>query len=272
VNPNLIKINEKAKKFQRLMDYDIQFRRGILTGYNEAFIIDKEKYEKLLEKDSKNSVILKPILRGRDTRRYYKNFHNFYIINSHNGIKEKAIKRVDVLTDYPTIFNHLLTFEEKAIKRFDKGNHWTNLRNCAYLDEFEKPKIIFSEIVSEPQFYYDDENFYPEATVFFISGEKLKYLTALLNSKCVTFLFKNFYMGGDLVGKIRYKKVFLEQIPIPYPEKYDENEIIVRVNQILELKKENPKTDTSILEKEIDQMVYKLYGLTLDEIKIVENS
>ncbi|RLD83116.1 MAG: class I SAM-dependent DNA methyltransferase, partial [Bacteroidetes bacterium] len=144
--------------------------------------------------------------------------------------------------------------------------------NCAYLDEFEKPKIIFSEIVSEPQFYYDEENYYPEATVFFISGEKLKYLTALLNSKAVTFLFKSFYMGGELVGKIRYKKAFLENVPIPYPTDEQEQPFIEKVNQILALKKADPKANTSQLENEIDQMVYALYGLTDEEIGIIEDS
>tara|TARA_B110000459_G_C16165948_1_gene297228 strand:+ start:44 stop:424 length:381 start_codon:yes stop_codon:yes gene_type:complete len=126
--------------------------------------------------------------------------------------------------------------------------------------------------VSEPQFYYDKENFFPEASTFFISGEKLKYLTALLNSRAVTFLFKNFYMGGELVGKIRYKKAFLENVPIPEPNIEQEKEINLLVEKILYIKKENSVADITVLEQEIDQMVYKLYALTEEEIKIVENS
>jgi type II restriction/modification system DNA methylase subunit YeeA len=272
VSPKLLEIYSKTRKFKKLNEYDIEFRRGLLTGYNEAFIIDKEKREELVAKNSKNKEIIKPILRGRDTRRYYCNYNNFFIINAHNGLKSTDTPRIDIVIDYPLVYEHLLEYEENAKKRFDKGEHWTNLRNCAYLDEFEKPKIIFSEIVSEPQFYYDELNYYPEATVFFISGEKLKYLTALLNSKFVTFLFKNFYMGGDLVGKIRYKKIFLEEVPIPYPNNIDEKGVIDKVDKILSLKKENSEADTTVLEQEIDQMVYELYGLTEEEIAIIENS
>jgi len=171
-------------------------------------------------------------------------------------------------TNHSTIAKHLLPFKQKAEKRDDKGDYWWELRACAYINEFEKPKIIFSEIVSEPQFYYDEKAYYPEATVFFITGEKLKYLTGLLNSKAVTFFFKSFYMGGELVGKIRYKKAFLEQTPIPNPSNSEELAIVNIVNLIITLKQE--RKDTTALESEIDQLVYKLYGLTEEEIKIVE--
>jgi hypothetical protein len=170
------------------------------------------------------------------------------------------------------IANHLHSYKSKAIKREDKGDYWWELRACAYLQEFEKPKIIFSEIVSEPQFYYDEKGYYPEATVFFISGNHLKYLTALLNSKAVTFFFKNFYMGGELVGKIRYKKAFLENVPIPKPSIKEEANIEILVDQILALKKANPQADTSQLEEEIDELVYQLYDLTSEEVAVVKAS
>ncbi len=253
-------------KGTQLGEWEIEFRRGLLTGLNEAFIIDEKTKNELINKDSKNAEIIKPILRGRDTRRYFCTFNNFWIINSHNGYKD--IKRVKVAEEYPLIYKHLRQFEEKASKRFDKGDHWTNLRSCAYLDEFDKPKIVFSEIVSEPQFHLDIKGYYPEATIFFISGNHLKYLTALLNSKPVTFLFKTFYMGGELVGKIRYKKDFLEKVPIPVPDEKQEKEIVSIVDQILELKKAGK--DTLTLEDEIDTLVYRLYDLTDEEIAIVE--
>ncbi len=253
-------------KGTQLGEWEIEFRRGLLTGLNEAFIIDEKTKNELINKDSKNAEIIKPILRGRDTRRYFCTFNNFWIINSHNGYKD--IKRVKVAEEYPLVYKHLRQFEEKASKRFDKGDHWTNLRNCAYLDEFDKPKIVFSEIVSEPQFHLDIKGYFPEATIFFISGNHLKYLTALLNSKPVTFLFKTFYMGGELVGKIRYKKDFLEKVPIPVPDEKQEKEIVNIIDQILELKKAGK--DTQALENEIDTLVYRLYDLTADEIAIVE--
>jgi adenine-specific DNA-methyltransferase len=254
----------------KLKEWDININFGIKTGFNEAFIIDDNVRNELIIEDENNEEIIKPILRGRDTRSYYANFANLFIINSHNGYLD--IPRIDIVNNYPSIYKHLMKYELKASQRSDKGKHWTNLRNCAYLDKFELPKIIFSEIVSEPQFFYDEQGYFPEATVFFISGKHLKYLTALLNSKTVTFLFKSFYMGGELVGKIRYKKAFLENVPIPIPSQEIENIIDFKVDQILALKKEDAAADTSVLEREIDVMVYELYGLSEEEIKIVEES
>ena len=281
IDNKLALINEKSKKFKRLKDFEININFGIKTGFNEAFIIDNAKYKELIQKDPKNSELLKPILRGRDTRRYYYKKSNLFVISTFPAlnisidnypfIKEYLSNYLPKLNQTGEFFKNKEGVNEKTRKK--TPNKWFEVQDSvAFYKDFIKPKIVFSEIVSEPQFFYDEENYYPEATVFFISGEKLKYLTALLNSKFVTFLFKNFYMGGDLVGKIRYKKVFLEQVPIPYPEKNDENEIEEKVDKILSIKKENPNTDISILEKEIDQMVYQLYGLTQEEIAIVENS
>jgi hypothetical protein len=171
--------------------------------------------------------------------------------------------------NHPVLAEYLLPFKSKAEQREDKGDYWWELRACSYIEAFEKPKIIFSEIVSNPQFYYDEQGYYPEATVFFISGNHLKYLTALLNSKAVTYFFKSFYMGGELVGKIRYKKVFLEQTPIPIPNEKQEKQMNDLVDKII-LQKQQGK-DSKENEKKIDELVYKLYDLTEEEIKIVEN-
>ena len=290
IQNNLSVLKQKIESnFAPLKDWNINFNRGVLTGLNEAFIIDGDTHNSITQKEPNSAKLVKPILRGRDTRRFYADFKDFWIINIPKGYTIKSnIKDQNILnepqprygnmiideawewlqTNHSTIAKHLLPFKQKAEKRDDKGDYWWELRACAYINEFEKPKIIFSEIVSEPQFYYDEKAYYPEATVFFITGEKLKYLTGLLNSKAVTFFFKSFYMGGELVGKIRYKKAFLEQTPIPNPSNSEELAIVNIVNLIITLKQE--RKDTTALESEIDQLVYKLYGLTEEEIKIVE--
>ncbi len=295
ISNDIFKIKLKIeKKHKPLKEWDIKILRGILTGLNEAFIIDDDTKQKLIEDDIESKKFIKPILRGRDTRKYYAEFKNFWLINIPKGytIKTKLNSGNVVMEPPPpsygnvvyddawewfsknnfAIANHLYNYKSKAIKREDKGDYWWELRACSYLAAFENPKIIFSEIVSEPQFYYDEQGYYPEATVFFISGNHLKFLTALLNSKAVTFFFKNFYMGGELVGKIRYKKAFIENVPIPKPTLEQENIIENLVNQILSLKKENPKADTSQLEEEIDTLVYQLYELTDEEVEVVKNS
>jgi len=294
VKPSIESIKIKAEKNGiKIKDWKINFRRGLLTGLNEAFIIDNKTKEIITAHDTINEKFIKPILRGRDTRRYYAIFKDFWILNIPKGYTIKTNQGDENIVMEPTprygymefdhawaffssmhkaVAAHLLSFKEKAEKREDQGDFWWELRACSYIAEFEKPKIIFSEIVSEPQFFYDEDGFYPEATVFFISGEKLKYLTALLNSKCVTFLFKTFYMGGELVGKMRYKKAFLEQVPIPYPTEMQESKISNLVDAIIAQKKQSPNNDTNPLENQIDQMIYQLYGLTEEEIEIVENS
>ncbi len=264
-----LEIKLKAEKVGTpLKKWNLEFYRGLLTGYNDAFIIDKQTKNSLIREDPKSIEIIKPILRGRDVRKYHCNFGNLWLINSHNGVKSKNISRIDVEKDYPAIYKYLLQFKEKAESRTDKGEHWTNLRNCAYLDKLEKPKLVFSEIVSEAQFHFDTEMYYPEATVFFISGENLKYLIALLNSKPVTYIFKTFYAGGELVGKFRYKKAFLQNLPIPYITPAEQAPFISLVERILRDK--TAGVDTTGLEAEIDALVYELYDLTEAEIAVVE--
>ncbi len=154
------KVMNLKKKIEKigtpLKDWDVNIKFGIKTGYNEAFIIDNETKEELCIKDPKNAEILKPILRGRDIKRYSYHWKGVWVINSHNGLKRKSIPKIDVIKDYPTIYEYLRQFEERLIKRDDQGEHWTNLRNCAYLEELEKEKIVYSEIVREPQFYLDE--------------------------------------------------------------------------------------------------------------------
>ncbi len=148
------------------------------------------------------------------------------------------------------------------------------LRHCAYYPEFEKEKVVYSEIVRQPQFYLDIDGFYVEATSFLMTGENTKYICGLLNSKPVTFFFKKYYAGGGLGEEgYRYKKSFLENLPIPPIT--PANESIVRqietlVDKILTAKRQNPNADTSRLEREIDQLVYRLYDLTEEEIKVIK--
>ncbi|WP_081448714.1 TaqI-like C-terminal specificity domain-containing protein [Weeksella virosa] len=219
------------------------------TGFNEAFIIDGAKRKELIDEDPKSEEIIRPILRGRDIKRYGYDFADLWLINSHNGIKEKGVKRIEI-NDYPSIKKHLDQYYPQLEKRADKGDTPYNLRNCAYMEDFYKQKIMYSEIVREPQFYLDKTGeFYPEATTFIMTGEYLEYLYHLLHSKTATYFFKTFYAGGGL-GETgyRYKKAFLENLPVPKP------------NGKINFNKIN-----------IDEEVYKLYQLTNEEIAFIEH-
>jgi type II restriction/modification system DNA methylase subunit YeeA len=267
-----------------LREWGVKIYRGILTGLNEAFIIDTATRQRILDacKDDaerqRTEAIIKPILRGRDIKRYTYEWKGLWVIlipagwtNDHRGREpaEGFVNRV-----LPSLINHLRRFEAKARARDDQGDYWWELRPCAYYAEFEKEKVVYSEIVREPQFHYDTEQFFVEATAFLMTGSQTKYLCALLNSKPVAFFFKRYYAGGGLGEEgYRYKKAFLENLPIPTLT--PENQSLVAqieslVDQILARKRGNPHADTRDLERAIDDIVYRLYDLTPDEIRLVE--
>jgi hypothetical protein len=264
------KLKLKIEKDSKLLkDFKISINFGIKTGYNEAFVIEENTKDELIKADPKNAQIIKPILRGRDVQKYAYTFENVYLINTHNGLKSKNIMRIDAAKDYPVIYNHLKNYLPKVEKRYDQGDHWTNLRNCAYLDEFEKQKIVWGEISDKPKFAFDDSNYYAEATTFLMTGEKLKYILAVLNSKVSEWYFHTIGTTTGM-GTNRWKKYKIESLPIKEPTREQEQQIENLVDRILILKKQDQKANTKGIENEIDKLVYQLYGLTGEEIEIVE--
>ena len=281
------KIETKGKP---LKDWDIKLYRGITTGYNEAFIIDGKTKDELIAQDPKSAEVIKPILRGRDIKRYKAEFADLWLINIPKGytIKGKNTEKEteNILRepmprygyyeiDYawiwfekqlPAIAKHLKPFQEKAKKRLDMGDYWWELRACAYLNDFEKEKIVFSKASQEKSFSFDFRNNFLLNTSYFISGNNLKYLIVFLNSNFINFAFLKFYQGGGIEGEITLQAI--ENIPIPELSEADQQPFIDLVNQILAKKEQGE--DSIALEKEIDQMVYGLYELTEEEIKIVE--
>ncbi|GAA8712888.1 class I SAM-dependent DNA methyltransferase [Helicobacter pylori] len=270
-----------------LKDWDIQIYRGILTGANEAFIIPTEKREEILnacktqEERKRTERLIKPILRGKDIKRYSYEWAGEWVINTHNGytsaLKYK-IPPIDI-EKYPALKSHLDAHYDTIATRSDQGDTPYHLRNCAYLEDFEKEKIVYGEIVQEPRFYLDNGEcelgyFYAEATSFILTGEHLRYLLGMLHSKLITFAFKTFYAGGGLgESGYRYKKAFIERLPIPQITPQNQklaDKITDGTKAILEAKEKDPKANTQKLEKEIDALVYQLYNLTDEEIKIIE--
>ncbi|MUU48571.1 class I SAM-dependent DNA methyltransferase [Helicobacter pylori] len=303
-NTTLLDLRDKIESIGTpLKDWGIQIYRGILTGANEAFIIPTEKRDAILkncddaQKDEKGMSerertieLIKPILRGKDIKRYSYEWAHLWVIIAKFGSHEF------LEVEYPTIYNHLLQYkdqlEQRGQCRYSRGpqnsnkpypgqHHWLELDNNpkdSYLQDFEKEKIVYSEIVQEPRFYLDNGecklgHFYAEATSFILTGEHLHYLLGMLHSKLITFAFKTFYAGGGLgESGYRYKKAFIERLPIPkITEKNQElaDKITDCAEQILKAK--DPKANTQGLEKEIDALVYQLYHLTDEEIKIIED-
>ncbi len=282
-NATLLDLRDKMESVGTpLKDWDIQIYRGILTGANEAFIIPTEKREEILnacktqEERKRTEALIKPILRGKDIKRYSYEWADLWLINTHNGYTSNLkfkIPPIDI-AKYPATKAHLDAHWDTIATRSDQGDTPYHLRNCAYLEDFEKEKIVYPCIMAkEPCFVYEEKGFYAPAPANIITGDKteIKYITALLNSKCIYFAMRKFYMGGGIEGELKTNN--LEKIPIPQiTEKNQElaDKIIALVDKILQIKEKDPKANTQELEKEIDALVYQLYHLTDEEIKIIE--
>ncbi len=292
-NATLLDLRDKIESVGTpLKDWDIQIYRGILTGCNEAFIIPTEKRDAILnacktqEERECTERLIKPILRGKDIKRYSYEWAGEWVIfipwhfPNTGSPKDMEQNEKDFSIHYPIIYAHLLSHKDELLKRnkdeTGKRYEWYCLQRWAasYLQDFEKEKIVYPCIMAkEPCFVYEEKGFYAPAPANIITGDKteIKYLTALLNSKCIYFAMRKFYMGGGIEGELKTNN--LEKIPIPQiTEKNQElaRKIIALVDKILQAKEKDPKANTQGLEKEIDALVYQLYNLTDEEIKIIE--
>ncbi|MFM1669674.1 TaqI-like C-terminal specificity domain-containing protein [Streptococcus mutans] len=208
-----------------LKDWDISINYGIKTGYNDAFIIDTKKREEILNncqttnERTRTDELIRPILRGKDIRRYSYEFADKYLITTYNeytdsnGIKHPSIN----INDYPAVKKHLDCYWNEINKRQDKGDTPYNLRRCAYMDDFNKQKIVFSRISgNEPCFALDDKKYMINDTAYMIVGNNIEHLLEKLCSSEYWFAFKRFYMGGGIEKE--FKVYNLENLPIPLPK------------------------------------------------------
>ena len=202
-----------------LKEWNVNIYRGILTGYNDAFIIDKAKKEEILancqsdEERKKTDELIRPILRGRDIKRYGYDFADLYLINTHNGVKEKGIKRIHI-EDYPAVKAHLDLYYPQLEKRADQGDTPYNLRNCAYIEDFSKQKIMYPNMTKFMPFLLDNTGFFINDKGFIITGDHLSYLIAFFNSNIFKICYRDSF--PELQGGTReLRKIFFEQVKIP---------------------------------------------------------
>ena len=260
-------IRAKIEKYGTpLRDWDIKINRGVLTGCNEAFIITTAKREEILancktkDERKRTDEIIRPILRGRDIKRYKYDWKGLWLINTHNGVKGR-FPRIDI-KDYPAIkqwldkggeaYNGKIYHGYKDIeKRADKGDTPYNLRNCAYWEDFSKPKIAWADISTEPSFVEVSEKFFFNNTCYMLSPAPL-YLLGILNSKLIKWFFPK--IASDLGEGSRYFKQFVELLPI---KKLTQGEISILEN----LLRKRPIDD-----EQVNAFVYKQYQLTAEEI------
>ena len=228
-----------------LKDWGIQINYGIKTGCNEAFIIDEAKRAEILSwchdanERKRTEQIIRPILRGRDIKRYGYDWAGLYLIATHNGIPEKGIKRIDV-KNYPSIKRHLDAHWEKIASRSDMGDTPYNLRSCAYMDDFSKPKIVWGNLSLNAAFAHAPAGMFINAPCVMITPFS-DDLLAVLNSKLGDWYIRQLGVTRN-GGYFEYKPMFVEQLPVPKPLKQISS----------------------------DADVYELYGLTESEISFIE--
>ncbi|EAH7572918.1 TPA: class I SAM-dependent DNA methyltransferase, partial [Campylobacter jejuni] len=263
--------------------YGLNINYGIKTGLNEAFIITTEKRNEILanckdeaEKE-RTAKLIRKMLRGRDIKRYSYEWAGLWVINTHNGYKNQNGEKVEAINieHYPSLKKHFDEFYPQLEKRADKGLTPYNLRNCAYLDEFEKEKIVWNPVSGEYLFSYIKEHIFFNNSLFMMTLDvfSLKYILAFMNSNCYKWLITlktNLIQTGSYAYGAKDK---IERLPIPKINSKNEklaNELISLVDEILKAKEQDKNANTQELENKINSLVYKLYNLNEEEIKIIE--
>ena len=293
VDSKIIELIKKIKSNNvSLEEYtNTKIFRGLLTGLNKAFVIDEETRNNLIQNDPKSAEIIKPFLAGKEIKRYAPLKPKDYLIffpkgwtnNHYNGKDSWSF----IKNQYPFIAEYLSQFKEEAMRRYDQGDYWWELRACDYYKEFEFPKIMLPDISLRGNFSLDEEGAKYCVNTAYIIGSNEKYLLGILNSKLITFIYQSMsstYRGGYL----RFIYQYLTQLPIrtidfDNPDDVAKHDKMVQlVESMLELNKKVHADGIStqekkmlqkqidITDKQIDQLVYQLYDLTEEEIKVVE--
>jgi len=297
----VLALKEKIEKIGKpLKDWSVKIYRGVLTGYNDAFIIDTETRNRILancrdgEERRRTEEIIKPVLRGRDIERYRYKWAGLWIIyipwhfplhndRSISGASLKAEK--EFRNRYPALYNYLLQFKERLLNRNKDETgiryEWYALQRWAsdYYPEFEKEKIVWQRVTKQFSFCLAPAGLYILDSMAFLVGENLKYVLGILNSRLIDFYVKTYvHLYGD--AGFLLSNQYVERIPLPPITKENQHiakQIIQKVDEILSLTQSedyeiSPVKQQKVeeLEKEIDELVYKLYNLTEEEIEIIE--
>ena len=280
----------RAKLIAKDAHVDRKIYRGILTGLNEAFVIDAKTRAKLIAKNAKSEELIKPFLVGKDIKRYKMPESERYLIFTRRGVS---------IEQYPAIKQYLLQYKKRLMPKPKdwKGDKWAGRKpghyewyeiqdTIDYYEEFEKPKIIYQVFQVKPAFSFDENGLYTNNAVWIIPKND-KYLLGILNSKLGWFLISHYCTqiqnGYQLIFKY-LQAISIRTIDFGNPtDKTTHDKIVQLVEQILKLNKQlsahnDPQTQTILerrikaIDKQIDQLVYRLYDLTAEEIEIAERN
>ncbi|MCX6235363.1 MAG: Eco57I restriction-modification methylase domain-containing protein [Bacteroidetes bacterium] len=256
---------------------------GIKTGLNEAFVIDEVTKNRLIEEDERSAEIIKPFLAGRDIKRYQTPKSDKYLIFTKRGID---------INKFPAIKHHLEKFKKQLMPKPDDfiGEKWEGRKPGSYkwyeiqdaidyYEEFEKPKIIIPAIVKAASYAIDYQRFYSNDKTSIVQTEDL-FLLGILNSKPCDYLLKSI-ASTKQNGYFEYKPMYISKLSVPKAQQNRHAEIIKLVDTMLHLNQElqttkHPdriaqiKAHIDHTDERINKLVYELYGLTEEEIKIIE--
>ena len=257
-----------------LMDWDVRINYGIKTGYNKAFVIDAATREALIAEDPCAGEIIKPVLRGRDIRRWSTRWAEKWLIATLPSLQ------LDI-DDYPVVKRHLLSFGRDRLEQSGRSlsrdvkarkktnNAWFETQDAvAYYEDFSKEKLFWMDMSPEARFAYSKGEIFCNDKGFILTGRSLKYLCAVLNSSPVSWMVANMALTtGE--GLLQWKKFTVEQLPIPRVPSAAQIPFVRLVDDILAAKDADPDADVTAQENEIDRLVYALYGLTDAEVAAV---
>ncbi|MBN2043760.1 MAG: N-6 DNA methylase [Anaerolineales bacterium] len=283
------KINQVGVHLEKYLENKIFY--GIKTGLNEAFIIDETQKSEILEESPHSSALLKPFLAGKDIKRYTSPSSDRYLILIERGWTNKNSNNKDTWhwfsNQHPAIAKHLNKYIKRAQGRYDQGDYWWELRACDYYQEFDKPKIIVPAIANRASYAIDEQSYYSNDKTTILASDSL-YLLGILNSKAVDFIMR-MIASTKRGGYYEYKPMYMRQLPIRTidfnnpAEVAQHDRMVALVEQMLGLHKQlaaaaTPHEKDSLQRQidaadgQIDALVYELYGLTEEEIRIVEEA
>jgi type I restriction-modification system DNA methylase subunit len=292
--------DKEQKLLKKINDVGIPFSkyvkeknfRGVLTGLNEAFVIDSETQKRLIKEDKNCVSVIKPFLAGRDVKHYQLPESSKFLIFFPKGWTNSKGKQPKnpwkfLQETYPSIAKHLAQFESAGKKRQDKGDYWWELRACDYYAEFTSPKIIYPNILKRPEFTFDEKGWFTNQKCFIIPCND-KYLLGFLNSRLNHFLFEK-YLPKLRGGFYEPSYVFFKNFPIKQIDSKNKSEtskrdqIIKHADLLLKLheelpeisiheKREHAKQQIEHSEEKINQLIYELYELNENDIKLIEDT
>ena len=269
-----------------LKGWDVRINDGIKTGYDKAFVIDTTTRDDLVTKDSKSADVLHPILRGRDIQRFRSIWAGLWLVNVpwhfplhlDSSVKGSSSEAEKLFSEqYPAVYRHLLAHKDRLAARAKSETgiryEWYALQRArvTYREKFAEEKLLWIELADNGRFAYSDSEEYFNDKGFMMTGTSIKYLCALMNAQLIRWYMRQVAPTSGM-GTLLWKKVYVETIPIPKISEAEQRPMVRLVEEILAAKDANPQADTEDLEREIDRLVYELYGLTEEEETAIERS